>query len=54
MFFKIKPMTGFEPRTSGIGSNHCAKCATTTALNFQSFVTQRLLHISDDEASVTR
>ena len=24
-------MTGFEPGSSGIGSNHSANCATTTA-----------------------
>ena len=30
--YKISPMTGFEPRTSGIGSNCSANWATTTAL----------------------
>ena len=25
------PMLGFEPRISGVGSNHSANCATTTA-----------------------
>ena len=28
---KFLPMTGFEPRTSGIGSNHSTNWATTTA-----------------------
>ena len=27
-------MTGFEPRTSGIGSNRSTNCATTTAQVF--------------------
>ena len=30
--YKILPMTGFEPRTSGIGSNRSTNWATTTAL----------------------
>ena len=29
---KTLPMTGFEPRTYGIGSEQSANCATTTAL----------------------
>ena len=28
---KKLPMTGFEPQTSGIGNDHTANCATTTA-----------------------
>ena len=28
---KVLRMTGFEPGSSGIGSNHSANCATTTA-----------------------
>ena len=31
MFNKFLPMTGFEPRTSGIGSDHSTNWATTTA-----------------------
>ena len=27
------PMTGFEPRTTGVGSDHSTNCATTTALS---------------------
>ena len=30
---KFLPMTGFKPRTSGIGSNHSTNWATTTSLN---------------------
>ena len=29
---KTLPMLGFEPQTSGVGSNRFANCATTTAL----------------------
>ena len=29
--YKFLPMTGFEPQTSGIGSNHSTNWATTTA-----------------------
>ena len=38
MFYinKFLPMTGFEPRTSGIGSDRSTNWATTTALEFQS------------------
>ena len=32
IFTKILPMTGSEPRTSGIGSDRSANWATTTAL----------------------
>ena len=32
MFYKNLPVSGFEPRTSGIGSNRSANWATTTAL----------------------
>ena len=28
-------MTGFEPRTSGIGSDHSADCALITAIEAQ-------------------
>ena len=37
--YKISPMTGFEPRTSAIGSNHSANLATTTAQNYRFFLT---------------
>ena len=30
--YNILPMTGFEPRISGIGSDRSAICATTTAM----------------------
>ena len=29
--FQILPMSGFDPRISGVGSDHSAYCATTTA-----------------------
>ena len=31
MFWKILPMTGFEPGSSGVGIDHATNCATTTA-----------------------
>ena len=34
---KTLPISGLEPRTSGVGSNHFAKWATTTALTGQSY-----------------
>ena len=34
--YKFLPMSGFEPRTSGIGSGRSTNCATTTATNFTS------------------
>ena len=33
-------MTGFEPGSSGIGSDRSANCATTTALYITSLLTQ--------------
>ena len=30
-YFKKLPMTGLEPRTSGVGSDHSTNWATTTA-----------------------
>ena len=32
MFYKSLPMTGFEPRISGVGGDCSTKWATTTAL----------------------
>ena len=31
--YDILPLAGFEPRTSGIGSNRSTNCVTTTALS---------------------
>ena len=36
--YKNLPMTGFEPRTSGFGSNHSSNWATTTSHWFNLFV----------------
>ena len=38
MFDKSLPMTGFEPRISGVGGNRSTNWATTTALLFILFV----------------
>ena len=36
---KISPMTGFELRTSGVGSDHSTNCATSTSHPFTFFYT---------------
>ena len=40
---KILPMTGFEPPTSGIGSNCSTDCATTTAHNVWGRIAVRMV-----------
>ena len=41
--FEILPMSGFEPRISGVGSDRSANCATTTALRVRIVVNVAVL-----------
>ena len=41
-------MTGFEPGSSGVESDHAVNCATTTALSQHSLLTIYLLFRKDE------
>ena len=46
-------MTGFEPGSSGIGSDHAINCATSTAQNKSSLLAQQHEHHSSKTSSAS-